>query len=76
MFVEEKVLVFRCTCDLCSHQWKAWSLPLRCSKCKRPEWNRVQANRGLNKGNIEQVEQPLLPERELISLEDILSWKR
>ena len=40
MYKIEKVDVYVCKCFFCSHDWKAFNLPLRCAKCKRPGWDK------------------------------------
>ena len=83
MVKEEQVLVYKCVCDFCGHNWRSWSLPLRCSSCKRPGWNRDRSRAETkplynDKGTVIGIEQTWtepLPDRELISIDDIMSWK-
>jgi hypothetical protein len=73
MVKEEQVLVYKCTCFFCGHKWRAWELPLRCASCKRPGWNKDKPKVETPPPLVVEVE---IPERELISIEDILNWRR
>jgi len=77
MVKEEQVIVYKCKCAFCSHEWRAWDLPLRCSSCKRPGWNRDSKAKIEEKpildsqGNLTGMEQSwteVLPEKELVTL--------
>ena len=52
------VKTYLCTCDLCSHEWRSWSLPLRCSKCKRPDWNRENKEKNVKSTLQVEVHEP------------------
>lgn len=79
MVSEEQVLVYNCRCRFCNHGWRSFSIPDRCAGCKRPGWNKddsraeTKPKEGVDVAPLYSEDYP--PERELISLDDILNWE-
>ena len=40
--MEEEILIKKCTCERCGHQWipRIEETPGTCAKCRSPYWNR------------------------------------
>lgn len=58
MLKKEKVEVFVCTCDhgMCGYVWKTFTIPKRCARCKKINWNK----------EVQKVE-PTVPQIEIVA---------